>query len=458
MCARCATDGSFLGTPGTDFGPDSAGSPIWCACAKTYEPKLYRQHCIQPTSTNIPTQQPLPTQLPKQQFIGIGSSKPDIPATQQPIQPVSSKAPTTHILKKIRIENIDNGIKGNQPLEITDNLIQALSQSIPWRLNELKDNESQAQRMVQITLFDQITYKTLTATVFLIAPTTNTNQSTPPQTKIDTLSYFLTHHPNENLNGNHLISQTIDTNKRISYYVKGDSPLFYELHTWDDQYIYLKEDRTLLAVPSMTFSDGRWMKRQMNVGETIEVGNSNLLQLYDQNLSNLKCIKRSSSKAVNTKGETLDTIINSGPFSYKITLEKHDPAYNLGGDLGIQDIIVLKYDYGDNFENFYYSKEWGWVKWEMYQKNNPNPTDIKVFNLLSKTGNQFPFINANIKASCLNAANNSDLKSQSIYQIFTNCFKEKANTSSCLDKNAVDFNKDGLVNEQDYKFFLQNSQ
>lgn len=42
-----------------------------------------------------------------------------------------------------------------------------------------------------------------------------------------------------------------------------------------------------------------------------------------------------------------------------------------------------------------------------------------------------------------------------VYQMFIDCFKEKANTVSCPDKNAVDYNHDGNVDEQDYKLFIQ---
>ena len=34
--------------------------------------------------------------------------------------------------------------------------------------------------------------------------------------------------------------------------------------------------------------------------------------------------------------------------------------------MGIQDVIVLKYDWVAEIEVFYYSKEWGWIKWENY--------------------------------------------------------------------------------------------
>lgn len=53
------------------------------------------------------------------------------------------------------------------------------------------------------------------------------------------------------------------------------------------------------------------------------------------------------------------------------------------------------------------------------------------------------------------SGNNTPEESNTQFQLFILCFKEKANTSSCPDKNAVDFNKDGKVDEQDYRVFLQ---
>lgn len=41
------------------------------------------------------------------------------------------------------------------------------------------------------------------------------------------------------------------------------------------------------------------------------------------------------------------------------------------------------------------------------------------------------------------------------YEMFKKCFKEKADTPSCPSKNAVDFDKDGDVDEQDYRLFLE---
>lgn len=54
-----------------------------------------------------------------------------------------------------------------------------------------------------------------------------------------------------------------------------------------------------------------------------------------------------------------------------------------------------------------------------------------------------------------NILNDTQNQNNPIYQMIAKCFKEKANTPSCPDKNAVDYDKDGDVDEQDYKLFLQ---
>ena len=44
MCRRCAGDGSFWGTPGSDYGPNH-GAADWCSCAQKYNPSLHNQAC-----------------------------------------------------------------------------------------------------------------------------------------------------------------------------------------------------------------------------------------------------------------------------------------------------------------------------------------------------------------------------------------------------------------------------
>jgi hypothetical protein len=164
--------------------------------------------------------------------------------------------------------------------------------------------------------------------------------------QIDTLDYFLSDHPERGLKGTHPLSQTVDGN--AVYYVKW-SDKNYEYYTWDNAYIYLKEDHSSAPNLPYTFTPGKWMKRFMRVGESITaIQGENKIQFFD-----------SACNPIHT---------NSGPYKYIMTLEKHIPDFDTGGDLGIQDVIVLTYDYrpagATNYEKYYYSKEWGWIKWE----------------------------------------------------------------------------------------------
>src|ERR1043165_7821800 len=83
---------------------------------------------------------------------------------------------------------------------------------------------------------------------------------------IDTLDFFVTKHPGVALTGSHNHSQVVSGN--TSYYVKWSGEAF-EVHTWDDNFIYLAEDHSWKPSVSYTFSPGIWMKRYMRVGERI---------------------------------------------------------------------------------------------------------------------------------------------------------------------------------------------
>jgi len=69
---------------------------------------------------------------------------------------------------------------------------------------------------------------------------------------------------------------------------KWRNPNYYEYYTWDDNYIYLRYDSTWPSSQykcngqgtSYTLSDGRWLKRNMEVGEKIESQN-NQVKVYD---------------------------------------------------------------------------------------------------------------------------------------------------------------------------------
>jgi|GEM_PF-2792351 len=178
---------------------------------------------------------------------------------------------------------------------------------------------------------------------------------------INTLDYFLSKHPGQGLTGSHNQNQVVTGN--TSYYVKWAADA-YEVHTWDDQYIYLNEDHSWKYNQGYAFRPGIWMKREMKVGEPLS---------------------QPDNTAYYFSSDTCAAAATTA-LPYTMTLEKHVKNYDLGGDLGRQDVIVLKYDYSTsvnpgNFERFYYSKEWGWVKWELYSGAKLEQTSL--FNKIS---------------------------------------------------------------------------
>ena len=190
---------------------------------------------------------------------------------------------------------------------------------------------------------------------------------------IDTLGYFLSDHPETALvgdtwdatnpdAGSHPLSQTVEG--RAAYYVKWH-PNAYEYYSWDDAHIYLREDRSWTdaadgnRVKPHAFVPGLWMKRHMRVGEEIDMGGNEMQLLYRGDC-------RPGRKA---------------RLGYKVVLEARIPRFDAGGELALQDVIVLRYDYSlrtgipdrqrvNGYEKFYYSREWGWIQWEYYQDDD----------------------------------------------------------------------------------------
>ncbi len=159
---------------------------------------------------------------------------------------------------------------------------------------------------------------------------------------IDTLDYFVSKEPSRALQGPHALSHTLSG--QDYYTVKWSSESF-ELHSWDDEYIYLREDHSGSPVDFYSFTSGLWMKRRMRVGETL-VSSANRIQWYDRSCRPVRSTR----------------------YSFQTTLEAHRRDFEAGGDLGRQDAIVLRYadPGGAGYEKFYYSRQWGWIVWEQY--------------------------------------------------------------------------------------------
>lgn len=222
-------------------------------------------------------------------------------------------------------------------------------------------------------------------TSFVPVPTPTT-QVTPTVTPtpvygetINTLNFFI-NSSGKALTGSHPLSMT-QSGQTINY-VKWDSDS-YETYTYDNSYIYLKEDHSGSPVPgSYTYSVGKWMKTNMKVGEKIDSSDN---QIQNFAVSADSC----------TPGA-------SGSNPYSTTLLQHESSYDLGGDLGIQDVIVLMYDYRTgsytDYEKSYYARGLGLVKWELYRDSKLIQTSI--FNKYSATAP----IEPNLKISCANTS------------------------------------------------------
>ncbi len=161
---------------------------------------------------------------------------------------------------------------------------------------------------------------------------------------IDTLDFFLRKH-RHSLTASHLLAQAVDHGKRRSYYLKGDARQ-YEVHTWDDDWIYLALDRD----PSRAYvlQPGAWLGRRLAAGDEVVADGEARIIWYD--------------------GVCRPQRLR--PYHYTVKLEQHLPTFDAGGDLGRQEVIVARYlpDKG-LAERFYYSREWGWIGWEEYDDN-----------------------------------------------------------------------------------------
>ena len=190
---------------------------------------------------------------------------------------------------------------------------------------------------------------------------------------INTLEYFLTDDETKELhtgNPGDTISQKTIGNAVLR--VKWRGPQLHEYYTWDTEYIYLRYDNTWGdhdGATSYEFTElpgkgGRWMRRQMTVGVPLVVNHPSGSKWYRPNC----------------------TVHSTNPLQYTNTLVAYYPNYNLGGDLGTDAVIVLKYDWDasvhDNFEHFFFSKKWGWVRWEHWadgvQQNSANWNEISA--------------------------------------------------------------------------------
>jgi len=199
--------------------------------------------------------------------------------------------------------------------------------------------------------------------------------------QVDILTYFLRNdfvsYPNNSL---YQYSPTqfnlvdnLGNNIQFNQFVRGNN-IFLEkwrdptqrLHyTYDDNYIYLKYDSTGLYPYS--FSDGRWLKKIMNVGDRIDVNSNNLKYYTDLTSCNVK---------------------SSGAWPYYIVLA--DLNRDTLPGIGTVDVIIVEYHWENMIEKEYYAKNWGIYKWEEYDSNGNLVRYASLKNVSSTSSNPPP--------------------------------------------------------------------
>lgn len=99
-----------------------------------------------------------------------------IPASDPTLTPT----PAPKILRAIYIENLDSdgSTGGSAPVRITVNK-EADITHIPWKINDLSSDQTQAYRTVKVTLIGDVTTTSATSTINLIKTATPTPTSTP---------------------------------------------------------------------------------------------------------------------------------------------------------------------------------------------------------------------------------------------------------------------------------------
>ena len=178
---------------------------------------------------------------------------------------------------------------------------------------------------------------------------------------INTLDYFI---GGDKLNwkgsnGTHKLSQNFSSNLTNGwmYAIKFGNPLIWEYYTWDANWIYLRQD----GYPNTyTFSNAKWLPNGTICKGWSVSSTTNQITSYDTSCN-----------------------ITNPAHSFPITMQYVDrwPTYNLGGTRGIVDVILIDYHYGGSqFERFFYSKEYGWVRWELWNYSTLMMDSYAVFN------------------------------------------------------------------------------
>lgn len=155
-------------------------------------------------------------------------------------------------------------------------------------------------------------------------------------------------------------------------------PRSYIHYYWDSSYIYFLDEHEMdfdwvnEKKQNYSFSPGYWMKRNMKIWDVIDGSLSGNIETK---------IKYSSG------AHSCPSLVERR-YSMKLILENHLPNYDLGGDLGIQDVIVLRVEQHPELPIWYSEKEyyakWYWlVKWEYCNLNWTVCSNSVTFNTFS---------------------------------------------------------------------------
>ena len=210
---------------------------------------------------------------------------------------------------------------------------------------------------------------------------------------VDTLDFFLTKHPDKALKETATgteINQVIDLSRRRVYLMKW-GPRSFVGYTWDDAFIYFLEEHEMdfpnaqASALNYSFAPGYWFKRRMQVGESLDGTASGPFQTvityYD------------SPHTCN--------VASSAAYPMKTILESHLPGFAIGGDLGVQDVIVPRLEQGSFSEKETYSREWGLVRWQHCTLDGSTCDTTVTFNTVAAD----PPRAVDRTAACVNAFN-----------------------------------------------------
>ena len=178
--------------------------------------------------------------------------------------------------------------------------------------------------------------------------------------KVDVLDFVLGDPALWSRVGSQAQDQLVDRARQEVCWVKYGEPSMFECWRWDDRWIYHEVDHGLdgtLAGESYRFTDGRWLPRFLEPGEVWSL---------DVTTNRIRWFLRDCEEAApGTKSGMPGT--GDFPYRQRAWLE---PARNVGGELGVRDVLVL--EYGPHApglepnapERFLFARGAGWYRWE----------------------------------------------------------------------------------------------